>query len=201
MTPLFSAFIAATSAWLLAVVWSRVYDSFRGRVAQHEDYLAWLRGLKIECEHIISCIKQVRDGEAGYAAVLELNQLGCPTKKLNHDLLQAARLAVIRHPRSCVLQELLTTAYRDVDHTNGMMDRYEQNYRRYFDLIKERKAEGLNIPEPFRELSGILKPTIASLNGAQESLERLLKTVLEQQTLESQNPPNLDIMRTLRWEA
>ena len=80
--PLISAFIGAASAWALALLWSRIYDSYRRRVEQHEDYLAWLRGLNVECLHVIECIKEVRDGPGGYKAIRE-GGFSCPVKKLN----------------------------------------------------------------------------------------------------------------------
>ena len=197
--PLLTAFIGAASAWLLAIVWSRIYDSYRRRIERHEDYLAWLRGLKIECLHVVECIKEIRDGEGGYIAI-QKGKFSCPVKKLNHDFFQQARFSVIRHPRSCKLQEPLTKAFRDVEHTNSMMEIYAKTYERLIEKMESQKAGGV-VVDTRAAIAGILGPVISSLNSVEKTLESLRGLVEEQQTYENQNPPELEILRTLKWQT
>lgn len=200
---MWSVFAAITGSLLTAfitIVWSRIYDSHKAKQSKHEEYLAWLRGLKIECKHVVSCIDEVKDGEAGFVSIKEGKFFGCITKRLNEDLFQRARIEVIRHPRSCVLQEPLTTAYRDIVHTNGMMDRYEQKYHCLVEKVTLAKP-GDELPDTRNEILGILDPTIAALNGVRGSVENLRKIVEEQDKLELQNPPKIEFFAVLRGEA
>ena len=195
-----AAIVGSLLTAFIAIVWSRIYDSHKAKQAKHEEYLAWLRGIKIECKHVVSCIDEVKDGQGGFVSIAEGKSSGCITKRLNEDLLQRARIEVIHHPRSCVLQEPLTTAYRDVVHTNGMMDRYEQKYRWLTDKSNNAKP-GDELPDTRKEVEGILDPTIRALGGVRASVEKLREVVEEQEKLESQNPPKLEPFAVLRGEA
>ena len=124
----------------IPLLWGLHYERYKRALNAHRDYLAWLRGIIPECEFIIACIDQLLPT---YQAMLQPGaQLVCPTKRLNSDFLAAARLGVMKHPRSIILFPRLTDAYRDVVHGNDMMGRFEDEYQRAIGLRNAAGAAG-----------------------------------------------------------
>jgi len=160
------------------LLWSLHYERYKRALNSHRDYLAWLRGIIPECEFIITCIGQLLPV---YQGMLQPGaQLVCPTKRLNSDFLAAARLGVMKHPRSVILFPLLTDAYRDVVHSNDMMTRFEDTYQRV-----------IGTPNAAAQLAGILNPTSQALPVARGKVEELRDLALEQQQLEIDHVPTL----------
>ena len=171
------AVVGALAGATVPLIWALRYDRHRNSVAIHEQYLSWLRALKPECEHIVSCIDEI---QPLYQSMLAGTSFVCPTKRLNSDFLASARLGIMNHARSSVLFPPLTKAYRDVVNMDDMMDRFESAF-----------PEAVCSGKPKEKLSGIVGPTIASLSGVRASVTNLLNHVLEQQQLESDNKPKL----------
>jgi hypothetical protein len=113
-------------------------------------------------------------------------QLTCPTKELNTDFVQQARVAILDHPRSEVLFRPLTEAYRDCIHTNDMMRRFEGVYK---------EATQANPPEVQR-LQGILPNTSSSCGGVLNSLQLALRIAREHEVYERSITPRL---RAFLW--
>ncbi len=113
----------------------------------HQKHLAWLKGIKAEINHLIKVIDEIYK-------ILE-DQNVPSTKRLNYDYLQNARLKILEFDTDINFLEILTNAYRDIDHTNGMLDRLEQY--------------GLNCP--------FIENVKGSLIGAKNSVLSLNKTV------------------------
>jgi len=162
----------------IPLLWGLHYERYKRALNAHRDYLAWLRGIFPECEFIIACIDQLLPT---YQAMLQPGaQLVCPTKRLNSDFLAAARLGVMKHPRSIILFPRLTDAYRDVVHGNDMMGRFEDRYQRV-----------IGSPNAAAQLAGILNPTSQALPVVRGKVVELRDLALEQQQLEMDNAPTL----------
>ena len=161
----------------IPLIWATRYDSYKKDIAAHDEYRSWLRGLIPECDHLLSCETELTDL---YNLVTITNPIPCPNKKFNSDFLAAARLSVIKHPRSVILFPQLTTAYRDIVQTNEMMHRFERTY--------EQTMQSQN---QLIQLSGILPNTLKALTGVRNSLTELKKLSEEQEELERNNNPRL----------
>jgi hypothetical protein len=104
----------------------------------------------------------------------------CPTKQLNADFLGAARLGVMKHPRGMMLFPPLTSAYRDVVHTNEMMKRFEDDFRR----VANAGMMNWQI-----ELGGILQSTDACMPAVRASVQKLRDVASDQERLEAKHAP------------
>lgn len=108
-----------------------------------KEYQTWLRGLIAELKHIKGCIIEITS----------IVQDGNPsTKRMNSDFIQQARLMLFSLETDSDLLERLTTAYRDIVHTNDMLDRYEK------------KAENKHMIQP---------NVLASMKGVESSIDSL----------------------------
>jgi hypothetical protein len=101
-----------------------------------------------------------------------------PTKQLNSDFLAAARIGIMKHPRSVVLFPRLTSTYRDVVHSNEMLSRFE---RMSHELIDSRMAR-------FR-FQSVLRSTAACFPSVRASPHSLLNAAREQEALEEASAP------------
>lgn len=160
-----AAIIGAAVATLLTLVASHYYDAFKCDLKSHEDYLACLRGLIGECQHLLNVVAEVTP--------LYQQANGIVTKRLSADYLGAAKLTCIQHPRSTKLFPSLTVAHRDTLHTNDMMVRCEQL-----------QLAGVNV-------DGIRAATISSLGGVKASVENLIAVSNSQYEIEECHRPSL----------
>jgi len=147
-------------------------EAYKRSLAAHNAYISWLRGLVPECEFLLTCLDELEPLAVTAGQVV--------TKRFNYDFLAAARIEMIKHPRSVVLFPKLTTAYRNIVHTNDMMDRLEAANRA---LNSSPLA-----PFQFQEL---MKRTAACFPATRDSIEALLAVAKEQSQLEDENPPRL----------
>ena len=84
---------------------------------ERRSYKAWLTGLRAELNHIRKVIDEITPIAAG---------VNLPTKRINSDFLKEARLVIFKYDEDTDFLELLTTAFRDIVHTNDMLDRLEE---------------------------------------------------------------------------
>jgi hypothetical protein len=173
-------FLSALAVAALSIFWAYCHDRYRRAVRTHYEYLSWLRGLVPECEFIISTLNQLRPE---YDDMIKSENLRCPTKQLNADFLAAARLGIMKHPRGTQLFPMLTSAYRDVVHTNDMMTRFEIRY-----------TETAGSAKQYPEMQGILLPTSQCIPSVHASVTALLAAAREQEQLELDHAPTLS-----RW--
>ena len=116
-------FLLLLAGWLLGVVTSEVRsyrqrkrDAKKDTTDKKQSYNAWLNGLRAELNHIQDVITEI-------TGIIDSGQV--PTKRINSDFLEKARLSLPDHDTDTVFMEQLTTAFRDIVHTNGMLDRLE----------------------------------------------------------------------------
>jgi len=159
----------------LPLIWAVRYNRFQGELEKHDQFLMWLRGIIPECEYIVVCVDELA---TPFVDTMAGRILACATKRLNSDFLEAARLGILKHPRGANVFLPLTTAYRNVTHTNEMMDRAEQ------ELARARGSQN-----PHAIIGGIFGSTIASLNVTRGSLTDLIALLREQEQLTVDHPP------------
>jgi hypothetical protein len=170
-------FISGLAVAALSIVWAYWHDRYRRALARHNEYLSWLSGLAPECEFIVSTLDQLGPT---YVGMQNNGTLMCPTKRLNSHFLGAALVEIIKHPRGSTLFPKLTSAYRDVVHTNDMMARFEKRY-----------SETAGSPNQWAEMQGILVPTSQCIPGARVSVSTLLTATREQEQLEADHQPTI----------
>jgi hypothetical protein len=154
-------------------------EAHKRSLSAHNAYASWLRGLIPECEFLLTCLDELQP------AFFTGDQVAIPTKRFNNDFLAAARIEMMKHPRSEVLLPKLTPAYRNVTHTNEMMDRLEHSSR---ELHSSTMAQ--------LEFQGLFQSTAACFPSTRASIESLLAVAREQSQLEADNPPQfLDWLR------
>src|SRR5213592_26410 len=115
-------FVSAFAIAVLSLLFTFRNEMYTRSLGAHNAYVSWLRGLIPECEFLLTCLDELQPAfTSGHIAI--------PTKRFNYDFLAAARIEMMKHPRSAVLFPKLTAAYRNVVHTNDMMDRLERSSR------------------------------------------------------------------------
>lgn len=167
-------FVSALAVAVLSLLFSFRNEAYKRSLAAHNAYVSWLRGLIPECEFLLACLEELRP------AFFTTGQVAIPTKRFNYDFLAAARIEIMKHPRSVVLFPKLTAAYRDVVHTNDMMDRLE---RSSLELHSSTMAEF--------NFQGLFQSTAACFAPTRTAIEALLAVANEQIQLEADNPPRL----------
>jgi hypothetical protein len=127
----------------------RKRDVAKEHAKDQKSYRGWLRALRAELHHVRGVIVEI----TGYVDGGDI-----PTKRLNYDFIEEARLAIFKHEEDEDFHEILTTAYRDIVHTNGMLDRLEHNPN--------------------------LRPNVrSSMDGVLDSVDRLLTKIEAKLTL------------------
>jgi hypothetical protein len=113
----FAAIVGGLIGIIPTFGFSIFYDRCKKKKEERETYFAWINGLSAELNHLKNCTTEIR----GY---LDTNQI--PTKRLNDDFIEKARLVLFSYNKDIHFLESLTTCYRDVVHTNEMLNRLER---------------------------------------------------------------------------
>ncbi len=108
LIPAFTAFIL--NSW---------YEKRKKRIADYQTYKAWLNGLTAELNHIKKCINEISN-------ILK-KPPSISTKRMNTDFLEKARLILLGYDEDLDFLESLTNTYRDIVHSNNMLDRLENS--------------------------------------------------------------------------
>lgn len=119
--------------------WTNHIDKIKNK----KNYLSWLKGMEAEINHLVNVLTEL-DG------ILEKGNI--TTKRLNYDYIQSSRFKIIEFENDINFLEILTNAYRDIEHTNGMLDRLEYTFKP---------------GDPF------INNVIASLKGVRASIKKL----------------------------
>ena len=167
-------FVSASAVAVLSLLFTFRNEAYKRSLAAHNEYVSWLRGLIPECEFLLSCLDELQP------AFLRSGQVAIPTKRFNYDFLATARIEMMKHPRSVVLFPKLTAAYRNVVHTNDMMDRLERSSH---ELHSSTMATF--------EFQGLFQSTGACFPATRVSIDALLAVAKEQIQLEAEHPPRL----------
>lgn len=165
--------LVTLSGVVITQLWVQRREEVKESNERDDRYVNWMRALQAECGHLQVCIEEIKPS---YGELTKGNYGRCPTKRLNSDVLAAARTEILAHPRSAVVFPHLTAAYRDVQHANEMMDRCEAQYLEY-------KRTGL---DEIR-LKLIVAPTSTCLKSLGDSLATLNSLLREQENLVTQN--------------
>ena len=102
--------IGAGSAYLVPMIHEKRKEK--------KEHIAWLQGLSAELKHIGKCITEIKD---------ILNNNGTPSKRINFDFIEKSRLTFFKLNSDVAFLECLTNTYRDIVHTNGMLDYFGNN--------------------------------------------------------------------------
>lgn len=167
-------FASALAVAGLSVVFSLRNEAYKRSLARHNAYISWLRGLIPECKFLLTCLDELQP------AFFTGGQVAIPTKRFNADFLAAARIEMMKHPRSVILFPKLTAAYRNVAHTNEMMDRLERSSHELESSTLARFG-----------FQGLFQNTAACFPATRASIEQLLAVAEEQIQLEAEYPPRL----------
>ena len=107
--------IGLVSALIAAAV-QRKHDAKQKAGDERRSYKAWRTGLRAELDHIQAVISEI-------TGIIDDGHVS--TKRINSDFLKEARMVIFRYDEDTDFLEQLTTAFRDIVHTNGMLDRLE----------------------------------------------------------------------------
>jgi hypothetical protein len=106
----------------IPLLWSIRYDAYRDTLANHLNYISWVRGLHDESKYLATCVEEL---ETLTTWTTDPPKVTSSTKRLNVDFLASARTEIIHHERSPVIFPSLTHTIRDAVHTNEMLDDLE----------------------------------------------------------------------------
>lgn len=109
------ALIAIAGSLLIFFI-AKSWEKQRDAEKKEQNYKSLLLGIKAEVNHILKVITELDS---------ILTEGIASTKRLNQDYLQSSRFKIIEFDSDLDFMEILTNAYRDIDHTNGMLDRLE----------------------------------------------------------------------------
>ncbi len=113
----FAAIIGALIGILPAFMLSYWYDRRKKELEDYESHKAWLNGLAAELNHITKVIGEI-------TTIIQGGDVS--TKRLNSDFIEKARLKIFTLDMDADFLEALTNAYRDIVHTNDMLERLEK---------------------------------------------------------------------------
>jgi len=109
---LFAAIIGA----LIGIFPAHLISAWHEKRKDRQTYTSWLNGLLAELKHIDGCITMIN----------QIVQTGSPsTKRMNSDFVEQSRLTLFGYDKDVDFLQCLTNAYRDLLHTNDMLDRFE----------------------------------------------------------------------------
>ena len=115
-----AAFVGGLIGFFSSLVTSIWYTNRQKKILRYQGYYSWCSGVLAEIRHLLKVVDEIKD---------ILDRRGVPsTKRLNHDYLEQARIKVIDFEDDLILLESLTNAYRDIVHTNDMLDRLERDF-------------------------------------------------------------------------
>ena len=149
----FAAIIGAVIGIIPTYIVSAWHEKKKKQAEDRLTYLGWLNGLSAETEHLRKVIQEI----TGIIQALQRGEL-C-TKRMNHDFLEKARMVIFGYDGDVGFLETLTNAYRDVVHTNDMLDRHESAVMNN------------------RETTGIHGSVLSSMQGVSNSLKALKEQV------------------------
>jgi len=89
---------------------------FLNKFQKKKNYTHLLYGIKAEDSHLLKVIEEIK-------GILDRGLSS--TKRLNFDFLQSTRFKALEFDEDIEFSEILTNAYRDIDHTNDMLNRLE----------------------------------------------------------------------------
>jgi Mg2+ and Co2+ transporter CorA len=105
----------------LGVLWLTIWNENSKRKREDKkNYYTWINALSAEIEHIKNCINEIN----GY-----LHKELIPTKRMNSDFIEKSRFVLFNYNKDKDFLVSLTTCYRDIVHTNEMLERLEDMYR------------------------------------------------------------------------
>jgi len=111
-----SQLFAAVVGALIGVIPAYWLGLLHEKSKDKNSYQGWLTGLATELRHIDKCIDEITG---------VIRKENPSTKRMNSDFIEQARLAIFNFERDADFLESLTNAYRDIVHTNEMLNRYE----------------------------------------------------------------------------
>jgi hypothetical protein len=115
---MFAAIIGGVIGIIPTFTVTYFYEFYKKKRDDSDKYRAWMNGLLAELTHISGCIAEIK----GFASK---NQV--PTKRLNSDFIEKARMVLIDYNTDKSFFIILTNCYRDIVHTNDMLNRLENN--------------------------------------------------------------------------
>jgi hypothetical protein len=139
------------------------YDRHKTELDEHYRFLHLMAALLIAIDYISSCLINILEPLETFA-----NKGGIVPlipNRLNTDFLQTARLQLATISSSSDIFPGVTRAFRDVEHCNGMLHRYENECRKL--LLTD--TPSFPAPDQLRQ-SGLLNSTQAALKNAVKSL-------------------------------
>lgn len=155
---LFAAIIGALIGIIGVVLtfWLSIWHENRKKKQERcEAYTAWLNGLRAEIAHVIKCINEISE---------YVNTGNISTKRMNTDFIEKARLQLFCYDEDIDFLECVTNAYRDIVHTNDMLERLER-------MFFEGKAYQTILPNIKASMQGVNN----SVNNLKSKVELKLK--------------------------
>ncbi len=147
------------SAFLSAFLINIWIEGHRNKVKIYNDSKAWFNGIKAEINHLMKVSNSIKD-------VLKSN-LTC-TLRLNHDYLENARLRITEFESDINFIESLSDTYREIVHTNGMLDILYKDYEK-----------NQNDKETVGNAFDILRKCISDINGRLNDLRLKVDNKIE----------------------
>jgi hypothetical protein len=128
---IFATIVGGAIGFFSSIFVSIWYSGHHDKVLRYNNYKGWCNGVRAEINHLIKVIDEI-------SSILKENVPS--TKRLNHDYLEQARIRIVDFESDISFIESLTNAYRDVVHTNEMLNRLESNFEKSPNSIANVKA-------------------------------------------------------------
>ena len=119
--------VAALIASVIPIIWTTHHDRYKRNLEEYDRYLHLSGALLNEINHLRTCVNEALQVVNQYA---QNNKVVLPTERLNTEFLKAARLQLATISSSSGIFPSVTRALQEVDHCNGMLDRYENEGRK-----------------------------------------------------------------------
>lgn len=164
--------VATLIAAIVPIAWALHYDRYKKSLDEHQYWTAWITALKSEVTHQLSSLSEI---DSAFQQMNARKQLGGVTKRFNDDLFETARKQIIQHQRSPHVFTLLTRTYRDVAHTNAMLDRFEASVLKNGQWDQDELSHSIG-SSVLGSLIGVRK-TLTNMATALENEERLFESI------------------------
>jgi uncharacterized membrane protein YgaE (UPF0421/DUF939 family) len=115
----FGAIIGFVGSFLIFII-SDALRNHQDKLKNKKKYHSWINGAKAEINHLLKVIAELKT---------TLNRGVPTTKRLNEDYIKSLRFKLLEFENDITFLEVITNAFRDIEHTNGMLDRLEENFK------------------------------------------------------------------------
>jgi hypothetical protein len=158
--------LAALVASVIPIIWTFYHDRYKRNLEERDRYLHLSSALVNEISHVRNCV------DDALKVVTEFAQMSVlPTERLNTQFLQAAQIQLATMSSSADIFPGVSRALQEVEHCNRMLNRYENEGRKVFEIPNFGLQQFLKTGVP-EQTEKLLKSTMDLLLGVGSDVEK-----------------------------